>query len=266
MLGNMTGVNGHFHPLPQRTGAIAMADLKSQFEQAVKDSKALPEKPDNMTLLKIYALYKQASAGDVGQWLDDSVRQPVAAIVFRRRLPLAGRRVHAAVGDRQHHRDQCDAVADAVVHAGDQCAATFVAVDQVELPERVRRVERRVRQFADERLQRLALALAAFAVELLMQHVALQVEAVVADPARTHRVPHDLLAEALVLEQLVFDALAQRRVRDAGLQQPDADDHHQVHVVVHPQPGGVHARHALRAGWHRGFSVKGCATAPQDAG
>ena len=42
-----------------------MADLKAQFEQAVKDSKNLPEKPDNMTLLKIYALYKQASAGDV---------------------------------------------------------------------------------------------------------------------------------------------------------------------------------------------------------
>jgi diazepam-binding inhibitor (GABA receptor modulator, acyl-CoA-binding protein) len=42
-----------------------MADLKAQFEQAVKDSKSLPEKPDNMTLLKLYALYKQASAGDV---------------------------------------------------------------------------------------------------------------------------------------------------------------------------------------------------------
>ena len=42
-----------------------MADLKTTFEQAVADSKALPEKPDNMTLLKIYALYKQASAGDV---------------------------------------------------------------------------------------------------------------------------------------------------------------------------------------------------------
>ena len=42
-----------------------MADLKAQFEQAVKDSKSLDEKPDNMTLLKIYALYKQASAGDV---------------------------------------------------------------------------------------------------------------------------------------------------------------------------------------------------------
>jgi diazepam-binding inhibitor (GABA receptor modulating acyl-CoA-binding protein) len=42
-----------------------MADLKSKFEKAVKDSKGLPEKPDNMTLLKIYALYKQASSGDV---------------------------------------------------------------------------------------------------------------------------------------------------------------------------------------------------------
>jgi diazepam-binding inhibitor (GABA receptor modulator, acyl-CoA-binding protein) len=41
-----------------------MADLKAQFEQAVAGSKSLPEKPDNMTLLKIYALYKQATAGD----------------------------------------------------------------------------------------------------------------------------------------------------------------------------------------------------------
>ena len=42
-----------------------MADLKAQFEQAVADSKSLPEKPDNMTLLKIYALYTQATSGDV---------------------------------------------------------------------------------------------------------------------------------------------------------------------------------------------------------
>jgi len=42
-----------------------MADLKARFEQALADSKLLPEKPDNMTLLKIYALYKQASVGDV---------------------------------------------------------------------------------------------------------------------------------------------------------------------------------------------------------
>ena len=38
--------------------------LQEQFAQAQADSKHLSERPDNMTLLKIYALYKQASAGD----------------------------------------------------------------------------------------------------------------------------------------------------------------------------------------------------------
>jgi diazepam-binding inhibitor (GABA receptor modulator, acyl-CoA-binding protein) len=42
-----------------------MADIKALFEAAVADSKKLPEKPDNMTLLKIYALYKQATEGEV---------------------------------------------------------------------------------------------------------------------------------------------------------------------------------------------------------
>ncbi|MGD9942961.1 MAG: acyl-CoA-binding protein [Burkholderiaceae bacterium] len=41
-----------------------MADLDPRFEQAVADSKQLPERPDNMTLLRLYALYKQASEGD----------------------------------------------------------------------------------------------------------------------------------------------------------------------------------------------------------
>ncbi len=42
-----------------------MANIKAAFDQAVAESKQLPEKPDNMTLLKIYALYKQATEGDV---------------------------------------------------------------------------------------------------------------------------------------------------------------------------------------------------------
>lgn len=41
-----------------------MADLKAAFEAAVANSKNLSERPDNATLLKIYALYKQATAGD----------------------------------------------------------------------------------------------------------------------------------------------------------------------------------------------------------
>jgi acyl-CoA-binding protein len=39
-------------------------NLQPQFDQALADSKNLPERPDNMTLLKMYALYKQASSGD----------------------------------------------------------------------------------------------------------------------------------------------------------------------------------------------------------
>ncbi len=42
-----------------------MADLNKTFEDAVAASKNLEERPDNATLLKIYALYKQATAGDV---------------------------------------------------------------------------------------------------------------------------------------------------------------------------------------------------------
>ena len=41
-----------------------MSDLSASFEAAVAHSKNLSERPDNVTLLKMYALYKQASAGD----------------------------------------------------------------------------------------------------------------------------------------------------------------------------------------------------------
>ena len=40
-------------------------DLKAQFEQAAADSKSLAQKPGNETLLQLYSLYKQATAGDV---------------------------------------------------------------------------------------------------------------------------------------------------------------------------------------------------------
>lgn len=40
-------------------------ELKEQFEKAVAESKNLPAKPDNETLLKLYSLYKQSTEGDV---------------------------------------------------------------------------------------------------------------------------------------------------------------------------------------------------------
>ncbi len=41
-----------------------MSDLQTKFETAVANSKELTERPDNATLLKLYALYKQGSTGD----------------------------------------------------------------------------------------------------------------------------------------------------------------------------------------------------------
>ncbi len=42
-----------------------MPDIQALFEAAVANSRNLNERPDNATLLKIYALYKQATEGDV---------------------------------------------------------------------------------------------------------------------------------------------------------------------------------------------------------
>ena len=42
-----------------------MSDLKARFEQAAKDVQGLSERPDNDTLLRLYAFYKQGSEGDV---------------------------------------------------------------------------------------------------------------------------------------------------------------------------------------------------------
>ena len=41
-----------------------MADLKTQFDTAAANSKKLTERPDNASMLKIYALYKQGGLGD----------------------------------------------------------------------------------------------------------------------------------------------------------------------------------------------------------
>jgi diazepam-binding inhibitor (GABA receptor modulating acyl-CoA-binding protein) len=42
-----------------------MTNLESRFETAVRDVQQLSERPGNDTLLRLYALYKQATYGDV---------------------------------------------------------------------------------------------------------------------------------------------------------------------------------------------------------
>jgi hypothetical protein len=57
-------------------------DLQSRFQQAAEDSKKLPKRPDNNTLLKLYSLYKQSTLGDVtgsrpaaSTWRQNEVRR-----------------------------------------------------------------------------------------------------------------------------------------------------------------------------------------------
>jgi diazepam-binding inhibitor (GABA receptor modulator, acyl-CoA-binding protein) len=42
-----------------------MSDLKTQFEVAAAEVQKLPKRPDDKTLLTLYAFYKQATIGDV---------------------------------------------------------------------------------------------------------------------------------------------------------------------------------------------------------
>jgi len=41
-----------------------MSDLQARFAKAQEDANRLAERPDNDTLLKLYALYKQVTQGD----------------------------------------------------------------------------------------------------------------------------------------------------------------------------------------------------------
>jgi len=43
---------------------MATTNLKELFEAAVEDSKGLSNRPSNDSLLQLYSLYKQATAGD----------------------------------------------------------------------------------------------------------------------------------------------------------------------------------------------------------
>lgn len=42
-----------------------MSDLATLFQNSVEDSKKLGKRPDNDTLLKLYAYFKQGSSGDI---------------------------------------------------------------------------------------------------------------------------------------------------------------------------------------------------------
>ncbi len=42
-----------------------MSDLETRFATAAREAQALPKRPTDQVLLKLYAFYKQATVGDV---------------------------------------------------------------------------------------------------------------------------------------------------------------------------------------------------------
>ena len=74
-------------------------ELKEQFEKAAADSKSLPSKPDNETLLQLYALYKQGNEGDVNTEAPSNPFDFVARAKYEAWLSLKGKTKEAAMGE-----------------------------------------------------------------------------------------------------------------------------------------------------------------------
>jgi diazepam-binding inhibitor (GABA receptor modulator, acyl-CoA-binding protein) len=60
---------------------MPMNDLQTRFDEAAEALQRLPRRPDNETLLRLYALYKQGSAGDA-QGKRPGILDPVGRAKF----------------------------------------------------------------------------------------------------------------------------------------------------------------------------------------
>ena len=74
-------------------------ELKQQFEKATADSKNLAAKPDNETLLQLYALYKQSSEGDINTEAPSNPFDFVAKAKYQAWETLKGKTKEAAMGE-----------------------------------------------------------------------------------------------------------------------------------------------------------------------
>ena len=76
-----------------------MPVTREEFEAAVAQSKQLPSRPDNATLLKLYSLYKQATDGDAPTDSDAGLFDFVAKAKWNAWDGLRGTSKEAAMDD-----------------------------------------------------------------------------------------------------------------------------------------------------------------------
>jgi diazepam-binding inhibitor (GABA receptor modulator, acyl-CoA-binding protein) len=74
-------------------------ELKEQFEKAAAESKNLPAKPGNETLLQLYSLYKQGTEGDVNTEEPTNPFDFVGKAKYEAWLSLKGKTKEAAMGE-----------------------------------------------------------------------------------------------------------------------------------------------------------------------
>ena len=72
-------------------------ELNTLFEQAVANSKNLPEKPGNDVLLQLYSLYKQSTEGDVNIEAPSNPFDFVAKAKYNAWEELKGKSKHVAI-------------------------------------------------------------------------------------------------------------------------------------------------------------------------
>ena len=77
-------------------------ELLELFQQAIANSKTLSQKPDNETLLKLYALYKQSTEGDTKETGPSNPFDFVSKFKFDAWAKLTGTSKEAAM---QHYID-----------------------------------------------------------------------------------------------------------------------------------------------------------------
>lgn len=75
-----------------------MDDLQKHFETAAEEAQQLAAKPDNQTLLKLYALYKQATQGNA-TGSRPGITNPVGRAKYDAWKRLAGRSREQAMAD-----------------------------------------------------------------------------------------------------------------------------------------------------------------------
>jgi diazepam-binding inhibitor (GABA receptor modulator, acyl-CoA-binding protein) len=93
----VVGVNFQFFPILAALTKENDMELITQFEQAVAESKMLPEKPSNETLLQLYSLYKQSMEGDVNTDAPSNPFDFVAKAKYEAWTSLKGKTKEAAM-------------------------------------------------------------------------------------------------------------------------------------------------------------------------